>query len=874
MKTSTEIRNTFLTFFEQKLHQIVKSAPIVLKDDPTLMFTNAGMNQFKDIFLGLKSPKSKRVADTQKCLRVSGKHNDLEEVGHDTYHHTMFEMLGNWSFGDYYKKEAIEWAWMLLTEGFEIDPTRLYVTIFEGDEEDEVPIDEDARSYWKKYLPEERILPFDKKDNFWEMGATGPAGPCSEIHVDMRSDAQRAETDGASLVNADHPEVIEIWNLVFIQYNRLADKSLEELPEKHIDTGMGFERLVMALQGKKSSYDTDLFDGSKAFLQQKTGIAYAEATEEEQIAMRVIMDHIRAITFAIADGQLPSNTNRGYVIRRILRRAVRYGYKKLGLDQPFLHEMVAILAQQYKGIFDEVEAQQEFLQKIILSEEKSFLSTLVKGEARIEKYLESNPDLKEIEPDFAFELYDTFGFPFDLTQLIASEVDRTVDEAQFDRLLQEQKDRSRSASAMTVGDWTIVNDSSGLPEFKGYDTLSLETEILQYRTVEVKGKSVYHLVLAETPFYAESGGQIGDKGTITQGEEVIKVLDTKRENELIVHKVDRIPDNAGGAWTAQVYPAFRAKVASNHTGTHLLHAALRQVLGTHVEQRGSLVSDKVLRFDFSHTERVSEEELQKIESIVNEKISEGIALEEYRNIPIDEAKAMGAMALFGEKYGEFVRTIVFDPNFSVELCGGTHVQNTQAIRLLKLVSESSSAAGIRRIEAYTGDRAIEFLTKKADLLQQISMLLKNPQNILKAVDDLNEKNRQLEKQIQQLAAEKVGQLKHSLKSKAIDTHGIHLIKEIVEIGSSNDLKQLSYDLRNSSENTLVVLGAVIKNKPLLSVIMTEDLAQSGKYNAGNLVRELAKEIKGGGGGQPFYATAGGKDASGLSSAIGKVEDLL
>ncbi|MEM7368440.1 MAG: alanine--tRNA ligase [Bacteroidota bacterium] len=874
MKTSTDIRNTFLTFFEQKLHQIVKSAPVVLKDDPTLMFTNAGMNQFKDIFLGLKSPKTKRVADTQKCLRVSGKHNDLEEVGHDTYHHTMFEMLGNWSFGDYYKQEAIEWAWTLLTEGFEMDPGRLYVTIFEGDEQDGVPIDEDARTYWKTYLPEERILPFDKKDNFWEMGAVGPAGPCSEIHVDMRSEEERAKVDGASLVNADHPEVIEIWNLVFIQYNRLADKSLEELPDKHIDTGMGFERLVMALQNKKSSYDTDLFDGTKAFLQARTGLVYADASEEEQIAMRVIMDHIRAITFAIADGQLPSNTERGYVIRRILRRAVRYGYKKLGLEQPFLHEMVPLLAQQYKGVFDEVEAQQEFLQKIILSEEKSFLGTLAKGETRIEKYIEAHPGLTEIDPDFAFELYDTFGFPFDLTQVIAGELELGVDKKAFNVLLEQQKQRSRSASAMTVGDWTIVQESSGLPEFKGYDTLSLDTEILQYRTVQVKNKSVYQLVLAETPFYAESGGQIGDKGTIHKGEEVIKVLDTKKENELIVHMVDRLPSESTGVWTAQVYPSFRAKVAANHTGTHLLHAALRQVLGKHVEQRGSLVSDKLLRFDFSHTERVSEEELQQIESIVNERISLGIPLLEHRNIPIAEAKSMGAMALFGEKYGEFVRTIVFDSDFSVELCGGTHVDNTQAIRFLKLVSESSSAAGIRRVEAYTGDRAINFLAGKADVLQQISSLLKNPQNVFKAVEDLNEKNKQLEKQIQQFAAEKVGQLKSSLKSRAVETHGIHLIKDIVEVGSSNDLKQLSYDLRNSSENTLVVLGAVIKNKPLLSVIMTDDLAQSGKYNAGNLVRELAKEIKGGGGGQPFYATAGGKDASGLSSAIGKVEELL
>lgn len=838
------------------------------------MFTNAGMNQFKDIFLGLKIPTHKRVADTQKCLRVSGKHNDLEEVGHDTYHHTMFEMLGNWSFGDYYKAEAIEWAWELLTNVFGIEKNRLYVTVFGGDTTDKIAPDTDAENEWKKWIAPDRILRFGKKDNFWEMGDVGPSGPCSEIHVDIRSEEDRQKIDGATLVNNDHPQVVEIWNLVFIQFNRIADGSLQELPDKHIDTGMGFERLSMVLQGKLSTYDTDIFDNTRAFLETKTGLPYASATEAQQVAFRVVVDHIRAIVFTIADGQIPSNTGAGYVIRRILRRASRYAFSYLNLTEPFLHEMVAILAEDYDGVFEEVAAQKDFITRIIHEEEKGFLRKLESGSQMFEDYLRNHPGTADIDGGFAFKLYDTFGFPIDLTRLMAKEKGREVDMADFEKNLEAQQIRSRQATEMTAGDWVIVKPSQDLPRFLGYDTLTLETSILQYRTIKTQNKSLFQVVLEETPFYGESGGQVGDKGTLSNGKESIFVIDTKKENELIVHLVDKLPSDPSGEWTASVNPAFRQKVMANHSATHLLHAALRNILGTHVEQRGSLVSDKSLRFDFSHFAKVTDEEIAQIEAQVNAKIAEGISLTEYRNKPIDEAKAMGAMALFGEKYGDTVRVIVFDPEYSVELCGGTHVANTRDVRMFKLVSEASVAAGIRRVEAYTADGAFNYLFEKASALDRIADMLKSPGNPEKAVEELQHKNRELEKELQQFRSAQVGRLKDEL-IKLAETHGsVQLIRSKVEVSSAEDLKQLSYDLKKSTQNTLIVLGAVINDKPLLSVIMTDDLAESNKYHAGEIVRVLASEIQGGGGGQPFYATAGGRNAGGLSAALDKVTGLL
>lgn len=876
MKTGTEIRNAFLKFFEQKLHQIVDSAPIVVKNDPTLMFTNAGMNQFKDLFLGLKSPEYRRIADTQKCLRVSGKHNDLDEVGHDTYHHTMFEMLGNWSIGDYYKKESIEWAWELLTKVYGLDEDRLYVSVFGGDEEDGLSADTEAEEEWKKWIAPDRILHFDKKDNFWEMGDVGPSGPCSEIHIDLRSDEERKKKDGKELVNADHPEVVEIWNLVFIQFNRKSDGSLEELPEKHIDTGMGFERLTMALQNKKSTYDTDIFDLTREFLETKTNRTYADSPEPQRIAMRVIVDHIRAIVFAIADGQLPSNTGAGYVIRRILRRASRYGFSYLDLKEPFMFRMVELLADQYEGVFPEVRGQKDYLEKIIRQEEESFLRTLDSGTQQFEKYLSDNKNTKkkEVDGEFAFRLYDTFGFPYDLTDLMAREKGWSVDLKGFEKLLKEQKERSRAATSFDTGDWVVVNPSEDLPEFVGYDTLHTETRILSYRTVKMKKKELYQIVLEETPFYAESGGQVGDRGTIEKDGEVIKIVDTKKENELIVHFANKLPKNPEGIWTANVDPSIRALTASNHTATHLMHAALRDVLGSHVEQRGSLVNEKLLRFDFSHFQKVSDEELEKVERIVNEKIAANISLEEHRGMPIDNAKDMGAMALFGEKYGDLVRVIVFDPEFSVELCGGTHVPQTSDIRLFKFATEGSVAAGIRRVEAYTSDQAFAYLDEKAKKYDQIAALMKNPKNLEKAISDLVEKNRNLEKEIQQMMGEKVQALKEELKAKAEKLGEIEVIRSRVNLASADALKQLSFELKKITSNTLVVLGAVINEKPLLSVIMSDDLAESKRYNAGQMIRDLAKEIKGGGGGQPFYATAGGKDVNGLDKALNKVEELL
>ena len=874
MRSSREIREQFLHFFKEKQHQIVPSAPIVVKNDPTLMFTNAGMNQFKDSFLGLKKPAHRRVADTQKCLRVSGKHNDLEEVGHDTYHHTMFEMLGNWSFGDYYKEEAIDWAWELLTKVYQLPEDRLYASIFGGDQAGGLPEDTEAAKLWEKYLPEERILRYGKKDNFWEMGEVGPCGPCSEIHVDLRSDEERARIPGKKLVNADDPNVVEIWNLVFIQFNAKADGTLEELPEKHIDTGMGFERLVMALQRKASTYDTDLFDLTRGFIEAKTQLTYETATPEQQVAIRVIIDHIRAIVFAIGDGQIPSNTGAGYVIRRILRRASRYGYSYLGLDMPFLHEMVDLLAEEYEGVFEEVSRQRAFIARIIHEEEKGFLRKLESGTQMFEEYLAEHPKQQQVDGEFAFKLYDTFGFPIDLTQLMAREHGREVDMDAFSQHLTQQKERSRAATEKSAGDWVIVHAGQDLPRFVGYDLLEIETRIRQYRTVKTAKKQVFQVVLEETPFYAESGGQIGDRGVIKTGPMILKVLDTQKENELIVHIVDKLPDDTTGTWTAKVDADFRQRVRINHSATHLLHAALRNTLGTHVEQRGSLVSHKGLRFDFSHFAKVTEEELEKIEQEINVHIAAAIPLTEYRGMPIEEAKQMGAMALFGEKYGEEVRVIVFDPDYSVELCGGTHVQNTSEIRLLKISSEGSVAAGIRRIECLTAEGALDHFHKQLKILDRVSQHLKSSKPADEAVADLITSHKSLEKELQTLQGEKVQQLKADLLNKVYEKDGLNLIREQVMLSSSEDLKQLSYDLRNATQNTLIVLGAVVKDKPLLSVILSEDLAAQNKYHAGELVRTLAREIKGGGGGQPFYATAGGKDVGGLKNALAKIEELV
>ena len=874
MKSSREIRQIFLSFFENKGHKLVDSAPIVLKNDPTLMFINAGMNQFKDIFLGLKNPESVRVADTQKCLRVSGKHNDLDEVGYDTYHHTMFEMLGNWSFGDYYKSEMIEWAWELLTEVLEIDPDRLYVSIFGGDPTESLPEDAEAIEAWKRFVPSDRILSYGKKDNFWEMGEVGPCGPCSEIHIDLRADQERAKVDGRRLVNADHPEVVEIWNLVFIQFNRKADGSLEELPQKHVDTGMGFERIVMSLQNKKSTYDTDLFDRTRGFLENLIGQRYAEASEEVQIAIRVIIDHIRAIVFTIADGERPKNTGAGYVIRRILRRALLYAYKSLQIKKPFMYQMVDLVAEEYVGVFDEVNAQKAFIKRLLLEEEKSFLRNLEIGLKKFEAYIQAKTDSKEVDGDFAFKLYDTYGFPIDMTELIAREGGRTVDLKGFEENLEAQRERARGATGLEVGDWVVINDSDQLPVFKGYDSLELETHILRYRTIRKKKETLFQLVLAETPFYAEGGGQLGDIGSIGNKNESIKVLDTKKENELIVHLVDKLPEVPEGKWTALVNAHYRRKIRANHSATHLLHAALRHHLGGHVEQRGSQVSEKALRFDFSHFSKVSEEDLRKIEAEVNEKIAEGVLLTEYRSMPIDEAKKMGAAALFGEKYGDEVRVVIFDSAYSVELCGGTHVANTNEIRLFKLISESSVAAGIRRIEAYTSDGAITYINERLATLDQIAESLKSPKNLAKAVEDLAAKAKILEKDIQQLNAEKIGRLKTELLQKSEEVQGINLIRSLVSVSNSNDLKQLAFGLKKATENTLIVLAAEINGKPQLSIIMSEDLAATGKYHAGNMVRTLAREIKGGGGGQAFFATAGGKDVNGLQRALNKVVEEI
>ena len=868
--TSSEIRQKFLNFFQEKQHKIVPSAPIVLKDDPTLMFTNAGMNQFKDYFLGNKVADFKRATDTQKCLRVSGKHNDLEEVGVDTYHHTMFEMLGNWSFGDYFRKEAIHWAWELLTEVYKLDVSRLYVSVFEGDQKDGVEEDTEAYDIWKELVSEDKILKCSKEDNFWEMGATGPCGPCSEIHVDMRPQSEIDEVPGKDLVNKDHEQVIEIWNLVFIQFNRMADGSLQELPAKHIDTGMGFERLVRVVQGKVSNYDTDVFMPLIDAVSKKSAVVYGKELQQD-VAIRVISDHVRAITFAIADGQLPSNNGAGYVIRRILRRAVRYGYTFLGLKEAFLFELVDVLAQQVDGVFPEVNAQLTFIKKVIEEEEISFLRTLNSGIKRLDTVLSSGAEV--IKGDIVFELYDTYGFPTDLTALIASEQGVNIDEKGFKAKMEEQKARARKASESEKGDWIEVKACDDIV-FKGYDDNFCGTKISRYREVTEKKKTFYQIVLTETPFYAEGGGQVGDKGRIYNSEEEVLVFDTKRENDLIVHYCNKLPTNLTADFTGEIRADLRKATTLNHSSTHLLQAALQEVLGDHVAQKGSLVNPDVLRFDFSHFSKVTDEEIKEIERIVNQKITEGIQLDEKRDFPFDEAVKLGAMALFGEKYSETVRVITFDPDFSVELCGGTHVVNTSEIGLFKIVTETSVAAGVRRIEAFTGNKALTYFQEKEATLNQVSDLLKSPKNILKSLETLIQEKNDLQKQIDELNKLKGQELKKSLESKVFNKDGLNYLIEKVESPDTDTIKQIAFEFRNKIDNLVLVLGAVASNKPSISIMFSDNLVADKDLHAGNMVRVLAKEIQGGGGGQAFFATAGGKKVEGLDSALSKAKELL
>ena len=875
--TSKEIRQAFLDYFASKGHQIVPSAPMVIKNDPTLMFTNAGMNQFKDIFLGNSPAKYKRVADTQKCLRVSGKHNDLEEVGLDTYHHTMFEMLGNWSFGDYFKKEAIEWAWELLTEVYKLDKDRLYVTVFEGDEKENLTFDADAFNCWKNWIAEDRILMGNKKDNFWEMGETGPCGPCSEIHIDLRSDEDRAAVDGKTLVNQSHPQVIEIWNNVFMEFNRMNDGKLVPLPAKHVDTGMGFERLCMAMQGKQSNYDTDVFQPMIQFMAKRSGFAYG-SNEKTDIAMRVLADHVRAIAFAIADGQLPSNNKAGYVIRRILRRAVRYAYTFLEFKEPFLNKLVPLLAEQFDGVFPELKAQQDFIQKVIFEEEASFLRTLEGGLKKLEEHFNfirfaDAVDMKRIlKGDFAFELYDTFGFPIDLTVLIARENATEVDMIGFDNCMAEQKKRSRAAATVETEDWIVLND--GETKFIGYEELEGDVQILKYRKVKAKGKQQFQLVFDVTPFYAESGGQVGDTGFMENINEKIFITDTQKENNLIVHLADQLPESMTGKFHAVVDKSKRKLTENNHSATHLLHAALRQVLGKHVAQKGSLVNDEHTRFDFSHFSKVTDEELKSIEEIVNRKVRENIPLIEKRNIPIEEAKALGAMALFGEKYGDFVRVITFDKDYSVELCGGTHVKATGQIGLFKIVSEGAVAAGVRRIEAITADKAEDYFNKQIETINQIKDLLKNPADLIKGVQSIINENDTLKKNIEAMINEKVGMVKADLLTKIKNINGVNFLAEIIDLPSADAIKTLSYEMKNQNDNLLLVLGAKIEGKAHLSIILSENLIKEKGLDANKMIRDLAKDIQGGGGGQPFYATAGGKNPDGLKNAISRAISFI
>lgn len=865
---SERIRKAFLEFFHSKNHQIVASAPMVIKNDPTLMFTNAGMNQFKDIFLGNSPVKYQRIANTQKCLRVSGKHNDLEEVGHDTYHHTMFEMLGNWSFGNYFKKEAIEWAWEFLVDVLKIDPNRLYATVFEGYPDEGLEFDSDAYSFWKRYLPEDRILRGNKKDNFWEMGEAGPCGPCSEIHVDIRSDEERKAIPGSQMVNKGHPQVIEIWNLVFIQYNRKANGQLELLPEKHVDTGMGFERLAMVIQGKQSNYDTDVFQPVIEKISWISGIDYGK-DKMCDVAMRVIADHLRAVSFSIADGQLPSNVKAGYVIRRILRRAVRYGYTFLNFREPFLNNLVTVLVDQMGPYFPELVSQKELIIKVIYEEEASFLRTLETGIRLLDGVIEQTKKSRktEISGRDAFILYDTYGFPLDLTELILKEHNLTVNRSEFDVEMKAQKDRSRSDAAIEAGDWQTLLDIDEV-EFVGYDTLKTEVRISKIRKVKVKGKDQYHLVFDKTPFYAESGGQIGDTGTIQDNGDIINILNTFKENNLIIHQVDKLPTRPDARFFARVNMENRISTANNHSATHLLHNALRKILGTHVEQKGSLVHPDYLRFDFSHFQKMTEDEIRRVEEAVNRVIRQNVHLDEHRDVPFDHASKMGAIALFGEKYGETVRIVRFGE--SVELCGGTHVASTGQIGFFKIISEGAISAGIRRIEAITGVKAEEYIYSQIDTIRELKNILSNPSNLIQSATRLIEDNANLKKEIDVFLREKMQAIKNSLKTNLKDYDGIKIIASRVDLGNPELLKDLSFQLKNEVENMFLVIGAEVEGKALLSVMISDELVKNRNLNAAALIKEAAKEIQGGGGGQPFYATAGGKNPKGIDASINRV----
>ena len=870
MLTSKEIRESFKRFFEEKGHLIVPSAPMVVKDDPTLMFTNAGMNQFKDIILGNSPAKSKRVADSQKCLRVSGKHNDLEEVGHDTYHHTMFEMLGNWSFGDYFKEEAINWAWEYLTEVVKLDPNRLYATVFEGAEKEGLERDNEAAVIWERHLPAERILNGNLKDNFWEMGDTGPCGPCSEIHIDLRSDEERATIPGRDLVNGSHPQVIEIWNLVFMQYNRMADGHLEELPAKVIDTGMGFERLCMALQGKQSNYDTDVFQPIIKAIGAISGKNYGENAQTD-IAMRVIADHIRTISFSITDGQLPSNAKAGYVIRRILRRAVRYGYTFLEQKQAFMYKLVPTLIENMGDAYPELKQQQELITKVIKEEEESFLRTLATGMHLLDKIISATKSegKNEISGVEAFTLYDTYGFPIDLTQLILRENNQSVNMAQFDEEMQKQKTRARNAAAVENGDWITVNE--GDCTFVGYDKTEQETVILRYRQTKQKNQTLYQIVLKETPFYAESGGQVGDTGLLICGDEKIEVIDTKKENNLPIHITKTMPTDASATFLAQVNIKKRNACAANHSCTHLLDQALREVLGTHVEQKGSLVTPEAIRFDFSHFQKVTDEEIARVEKIVNARIRENIPLTDHRNIPIAEAKQLGAIALFGEKYGDHVRVVQFGT--SIEFCGGTHVAATGHIGMVKIISESSVAAGVRRIEAITGEALENHLQKAQELMKEIHSLFNNVPNLKATIVKSIAENAELKKEIEEYAREKAVTTKDKLLQEINEKGGIRYICTVLPMPAAT-VKDIVFMLRaEQPENLLVVIGSISNDKPQLTISATADLVERG-INAGKIVGQAAKLMQGGGGGQPHFATAGGKDINGLKVAMDKVFELI
>ncbi len=917
MMQSAEIRQTFLDFFKSKGHTIVPSAPIVIKDDPTLLFTNAGMNQFKDYFLGNKKPASTRVADTQKCLRVSGKHNDLEEVGVDTYHHTMFEMLGNWSFGDYFKEEAIAWAWELLTEVYKIDKNRLYVTVFEGDANEGLPKDEEAISFWKKWIAEDRIIMGKKKDNFWEMGDTGPCGPCTEIHIDSRTDEERKKVDGKTLVNADHPQVIEIWNLVFIQFNRKKDGTLEPLPAKHVDTGMGFERLVRVLQNKHSNYDTDIFTGTIAGVEELSQKKYGNTDSKQDVAFRVIADHIRAICFTIADGQMPSNTGAGYVIRRILRRAVRYYFSYLDVKEPLLYKLIPLIANQFKNVFPELDKQKDFVGKVVKEEEDAFLRTIENGISMFSEYiayrnkrgLNSQFEYNELFGDIvyfinddpqagvdnaktdqpitpyiirgkvAYTLFDRFGFPLDLTNLLAKEIGWTVDIEGFNYEMQKQKARSRAATAVDTGDWVVLNDSNE-SSFVGYNTFETTSKILKYRKTKTQGKEVYQIVLDKTPFYAESGGQVGDTGYLTPGPslkkrgEPIEIFDTKKENNLIIHFANAIPKDLSGEVIAKIDIDKRKKTAVHHSATHLLHAALRKVLGTHVQQKGSLVNDEHLRFDFSHFVKMTDEEIKKIESLVNEKIRENIPVV-IKQMKKEEAIAMGAMALFGEKYGDVVRVVIIDPEYSIELCGGTHVGNTGELGFFKITTETAVGAGIRRIEAVSGKAAEDLIEEEFERTNQIRSLLKNPKDLSKSIENLVAENSDLKKQLERAEAKQLSSLQKELLQKTEKIGDVNFIGQIADVSNADALKKICFALKNELKNYVVALAANIDGKASVAIMLDEAVSVSKNLDASKIIKEhIAPLIKGGGGGQKTLATAGGQDVSKLKEVVEKVRSLL